>query len=164
MGASFPLQGVGQAGQREKPPPRRHEGTKTRRSHLTNGRNDALFPPSCLRAFVMKNPFRLHSNGRSPGDLPAVADTPPAAVSPSPPLHGDFPKHLPHHPGTASPVKTMSYLSAILRCAVVPALLSATLLPIAAADWPNWRGPTLDGASGEATLPEKLDASTQLWA
>lgn len=58
----------------------------------------------------------------------------------------------------------MSYLSTILRCAVVPALLSATLLPTVAADWPNWRGPTLDGASGEAVLPEKLDASTQLWA
>lgn len=60
----------------------------------------------------------------------------------------------------------MSYLSTILRCAVVPALLSATLLPAAllsAADWPNWRGPTLDGASGETTLPEKLDDSTKLW-
>lgn len=61
----------------------------------------------------------------------------------------------------------MSYLSAILRCAVVPALLSATLMSstqLTAADWPNWRGPTLDGASGEATLPDKLDASTQVWA
>lgn len=58
----------------------------------------------------------------------------------------------------------MTYLSMLLRRAVVPALLSATLIPAFAADWPNWRGPTLDGASGEATLPDKLDASTQVWA
>ncbi len=58
----------------------------------------------------------------------------------------------------------MTSLSALLRRALVPALLSALWLPAVAADWPNWRGPTLDGASGETMLPEKLDASTQVWA
>jgi outer membrane protein assembly factor BamB len=58
----------------------------------------------------------------------------------------------------------MTSLSALVRRALVPTLLSVLCLPSSASDWPNWRGPTLDGASGESVLPEKLDASTQAWA
>lgn len=59
----------------------------------------------------------------------------------------------------------MTYFFAFLSRALVSVLvLSSNLMPAFAADWPNWRGPTLDGASGETVLPEKLDASTQVWA
>lgn len=33
-----------------------------------------------------------------------------------------------------------------------------------AADWPQWRGPNLNGSGDAKDLPEKLDASTQRWA
>lgn len=59
----------------------------------------------------------------------------------------------------------MTSLRSLLRRALVSTLLlSVAGLPLAASDWPNWRGPTLDGASSESVLPEKLDASTQAWA
>lgn len=59
----------------------------------------------------------------------------------------------------------MIYLRSFFPRTLISALvLSSILLPSFAADWPNWRGPTLDGASGETVLPEKLDASTQVWA
>lgn len=32
-----------------------------------------------------------------------------------------------------------------------------------AGEWPNWRGPTFDGASAETSLPDKLDDSTRRW-
>ncbi len=32
-----------------------------------------------------------------------------------------------------------------------------------AGEWPNWRGPTFDGASTETPLPERLDDTTQRW-
>lgn len=32
-----------------------------------------------------------------------------------------------------------------------------------AGEWPNWRGPTFDGASAETALPERLDDSTRRW-
>ena len=59
----------------------------------------------------------------------------------------------------------MTYLFAFFPRALISVLvLTSSLMPAFAADWPNWRGPTLDGASGETVLPEKLDASTQVWA
>ena len=32
-----------------------------------------------------------------------------------------------------------------------------------AGEWPNWRGPTFDGASAETALPERLDDTTRRW-
>ncbi len=49
---------------------------------------------------------------------------------------------------------------------VVVLLLLVLLLVIdevGAGEWPNWRGPTFDGASTETGLPERLDESTRRW-
>lgn len=48
--------------------------------------------------------------------------------------------------------------------AVAACFAAGLATDLVAGDWPNWRGPTLDGASEEGGLPDKLDASTQLWA
>jgi outer membrane protein assembly factor BamB len=59
----------------------------------------------------------------------------------------------------------MTYLSLFMPRTLISALVwSSMVMPAFTADWPNWRGPTLDGASGETAVPEKLDASTQVWA
>ncbi len=40
-----------------------------------------------------------------------------------------------------------------------------TILPVAAGDWPNWRGPSYDGASEEAHLPERFGPTENvLWS
>jgi len=49
----------------------------------------------------------------------------------------------------------------------VPAGLLTIVLTISyarAEDWPQWRGPHLNGSSQSRGLPEKLDPSTQLWS
>lgn len=51
-----------------------------------------------------------------------------------------------------------------LALAICLAALSGLANGLTAGDWPNWRGPTLDGASAETALPDRLDASTQAWA
>lgn len=46
-----------------------------------------------------------------------------------------------------------------------PALLFLLLVTSLAesGEWPNWRGPTFDGASAETSLPDKLDDTTRRW-
>lgn len=35
--------------------------------------------------------------------------------------------------------------------------------PCAASDWPQWRGPSFNGASDETSLPDSLDSQTLVW-
>jgi outer membrane protein assembly factor BamB len=49
------------------------------------------------------------------------------------------------------------------RLSAVALMLSALVSFASAADWPQWRGPNFNGSSDAKDLPEKLDASTQLW-
>ena len=43
-------------------------------------------------------------------------------------------------------------------------LLSMISVAKAADQWPQWRGPNFNGSSDAKNLPDKLDATTQLWA
>ena len=45
-----------------------------------------------------------------------------------------------------------------------PLILLLLVVNVAdAGEWPNWRGPTFDGASAETSLPERLDDTTRRW-
>lgn len=41
--------------------------------------------------------------------------------------------------------------------------LASVTAPTFAENWPQWRGPNLNGSANEANLPEKLDESTLAW-
>lgn len=57
-------------------------------------------------------------------------------------------------------------ISHTMRNHALAGLLTAGLLICSARaeNWPQWRGPHLDGSSESRDLPDRLDASTQLWS
>src|SRR6185436_15685848 len=58
----------------------------------------------------------------------------------------------------------MKPMNLILRTVVLSLAAAVIAVPARADNWPQWRGPKLNGSSEAKNLPDKLDKASAKWA